>query len=74
MSAAETVARPCTSSDQPDVGDLQKAINALHGIFTVLDWIEHEHLGAVGDDEQGEVRVELVIAGQLITEYLRRRF
>ncbi|MDP2333857.1 MAG: hypothetical protein Q8M19_24535 [Reyranella sp.] len=57
----------------PDATELQTAIHALAGVFEALNWIEHDQLNKP-EDELLEVKHSLIIAGQLITEDLRRRF
>ncbi len=56
----------------PDVAELQTAIHALAGVFEALNWIEHDQINKA-EDELLEVKHSLIIAGQLITEDLRRR-
>ena len=71
-----TEEHPKARVDRPDVGDLQQAVHALHGIFWALnmlvihraaDDIAHEQDRLNGIDQ-------LIMAGELITDELSERF
>lgn len=60
----------------PDQGELQQAMHAVHGLFTMLSWFDDGSIdfSSKGDGELLNVRGDLVEAGRILTEDLLRRF
>lgn len=57
---------------RPSESELELAIHALHGVLEALDWIDSVKIG-VSEERLNDGRANLLIAGRLITEDMRRR-
>jgi hypothetical protein len=63
------------STTRPDVGEMEKALHIVNGLFKALDWI---NAGLLDDDTTAQERVhvthELVLAGRMITDRICEDF
>ncbi len=63
------------NTTQPSEGDLQLAIHGLGGILQALNWLDDGLLdGGLTEEQIGDARKNLIVAGLAITENITERF
>jgi hypothetical protein len=64
-----------STKDCPDEGDMQLALYAVRGIFTVMDWIDSGRLDEITSKAQlRDLRHNLALAGKMVTVDITNRF